>query len=738
MRIVQNMNTQWFYAPNFSEEYIYQNHVDEKIFKPVCLPHTNIELPYNYFDEADFQFVSCYKKQLFIPKEYKGKKIYLDFEGVMTYAKVYTNGKFVGEHKGGYTPFSIDITEVVRFEQKNMITVVVDSTERSEIPPFGGVIDYLTFGGIYREVSLRVVEPIFITDIFIKTPQVLDLKKIVELEISINNIEQEDLTLVCTLIRDRQEIQQKTQIIQQNVETVRIDNLEHIVLWDMDHPVLYKMVIELYQGEKKLDQVTEQFGFREAIFKKDGFYLNGKKVKLVGLNRHQSYPYVGYAMPKRAQQKDADILKNELGLNMVRTSHYPQSRHFLDRCDEIGLLVFEEIPGWQHIGDEEWQKQVLQDVKSMILRDRNRPSIVIWGVRINESSDHHELYTKTNEIARKLDPTRQTGGVRCIEKSEFLEDVYTMNDFIHSGGNKVLRDQKIVTGFDDYVPYMVTEYNGHMYPTKKFDQEERVLEHALRHARVQNASHMDDHMAGAIGWCAFDYNTHSDFGSGDKICYHGVMDMYRLPKFASYVYRSQKDPKTEIVLEPVTYWSRGDRNGGSITPFVILTNCDSIEFYYGGQSKGKYYPNKKDFAGLSHPPIIMDELSGYWGDRWNEASFVGYINDQEVIRRNFTHNPIPTELSVKADDDTIGMKELDVTRVVVEALDQCGNTMTFLDDPIYITVDGAGELIGPHSLSFIGGSIAFWVKNKGVEGDILIQVESQRFDKKEIMVKVVE
>src|SRR5699024_3613449 len=137
-----------------------------------------------------------------------------------------------------------------------------------------------------------------------------------------------------------------------------------------------------------------------------------RRVKLVGLNRHQAYPYVGYAMPQRVQEKDAEILKYELGLNIVRTSHYPQSVHFLRKCDEIGLLVFEEIPGWQHIGDEAWQAESIKNVEEMIKRDYNRPSIVLWGVRINESQDSHDFYVKTNAMAKSLDPIRQTGGVR--------------------------------------------------------------------------------------------------------------------------------------------------------------------------------------------------------------------------------------------------------------------------------------------------------------------------------------
>ena len=143
--------------------------------------------------------------------------------------------------------------------------------------------------------------------------------------------------------------------------------------------MLYEVKTELLQNGNVLDENITLFGFRTAVFLQDGFYLNGKKVKLRGLNRHQSYPYVGYAMPESMQKRDADILKNELGVNAVRTSHYPQSRHFVERCDELGLLVFTEIPGWQHIGDEIWKKQAVENVKDMVEQYRNHPSVILWG-----------------------------------------------------------------------------------------------------------------------------------------------------------------------------------------------------------------------------------------------------------------------------------------------------------------------------------------------------------------------
>lgn len=168
------------------------------------------------------------------------------------------------------------------------------------------------------------------------------------------------------------------------------------------------------------------------MFKSDGLYLNSRKLKIRGLNRHQSFPYIGYAMPESMQIMDADILKYELGLNAVRTSHYPQSHAFIKRCDEIGLLVFTEMPGWQHIVREEWKNQACVNLKEMIVQYRNHPSIFMWGVRINESKDDNSFYTRTNAIAKALDPTRARAGVRANKRSHLLEDVYTYNDFSHA------------------------------------------------------------------------------------------------------------------------------------------------------------------------------------------------------------------------------------------------------------------------------------------------------------------
>ena len=432
-------------------------------------------------------------------------------------------------------------------------------------------------------------------------------------------------------------------------------------------------------------------------------------------------------------------------VNLVRTSHYPQSKHFLNRCDEIGLLVFEEIPGWQHLGDKNWQNKSIENVQNMIERDWNHPSIILWGVRINESPDNHDFYLKTNQVAHQLDSTRQTGGVRKFIEGEFLEDVYTMNDFIlgeeELGGNRgriALRPQRECTGLNYDVPYMVTEFNGHMFPTKSFDNELRQNEHVLRHLEVLNAAYGDRNNAGAVGWCAFDYNTHKDFGSGDRVCYHGVMDMFREPKFASYVYSSQDDAKNGIVLEPVTVWARGERNIQGVLPLIILTNCDYIEFLFNkNEEKFAVEPDFKNFPNLPHPPIIVnaehfpENVFGTWGTDWQNVKIDGYTDGKLVKSKKFVADPVPTNLEIVPDLEEVSLGT-DV-RVIIRALDQVGNKMRYLYDTLSINVSGPVILFGPNSIPLSAGSAGFWIRSIG-SGIIKISIKNVRFPQKEISI----
>src|SRR5581483_841228 len=425
----------------------------------------------------------------------RGHRVFVDFEGVMTASTVWLNGVRLGEYRGGFTPFSFELTPHLDWSGENVLAVEVDSTERADIPPFGNEIDYLTFGGIYREVQLRLVAPTYIENIFAEPKDVLSGKPALDVQCFLASSEKsaDGLMVEVALFDGDRQLAKATQPVSTWSDegpkpvAVHLDNLGAIELWDLKSPKLYRVEVRLLQDEHVVDNDSRRIGFREAKFTPQGFSLNGNVVKLRGLDRHQTFPWVGQAMPGRVQRRDALILRKNLKCNIVRTSHYPQSRHFLDACDEIGLLVLEEIPGWQHIGDRAWQDLAVDNVGRMIRRDWNHPSIILWGVRINESQDSHDFYTRTNALAHELDATRQTGGIRYLYDSELLEDVFTMNDF----------------GFPLRPPnhplYLNTEFVGHTYPTKTIDNIERLREHTIRHARVHDQLASNPQYAGGIG-----------------------------------------------------------------------------------------------------------------------------------------------------------------------------------------------------------------------------------------------
>jgi beta-galactosidase len=478
--------------------------------------------------------------------------------------------------------------------------------------------------------------------------------------------------------------------------------------------------VRLRRGADVIDEDSRPTGFRDAKFTPNGFELNGKVIKLRGLDRHQTFPFVGQAMPARVQRRDAWILKKELKCNIVRTSHYPQSPHFLDACDELGLLVLEEIPGWQHIGDADWKQLSVDNVRRMVRRDWNHPSIVLWGVRINESGDDHDFYTETNRVARELDATRQTCGIRYKYDSELLEDVFTMNDF----------------GFPLRPPnhplYLNTEFCGHTYPTKPDDPGERLAEHVRRHARVQDQLASDSRYAGGLGWCAFDYNTHFNFGSGDRICYHGVSDIFRIPKPAAHFYRSQCEPGEEIVLEPAFQWNANPDWSQDLKNAVVCSNCDHLKFYKDGKLVAEADSDRKMFPNLKHPPFTADLSHGRAGD----LTIEGYVAGNKVVEKLYPADGIDTQVILEADDRGLLADGADCTRVVVRIGDDRGNTRRYSTAAITFSLEGPGELIGENPFSLVGGAGAVWVRAKEQPGRIVLTAAHQYLGRKTVEIQV--
>ena len=790
------LNDDWLFTEQFEDSLVAPEY-PENTLQPVRLPHTCKETPFHYFDESLYQMVSGYRRHLLIPKDWQGKRILLTFEGAAHDSTVFCNGKKVGEHHCGYTAFTVDLTDNILYGQDNLLCVRLDSRENLNVPPFGYVIDYMTYGGIYRDVRLEVKENVSLSDIFVHTaidfrssPVTAQITSEITLTESNENVTirqyympkntaagQGSWNLLC-----EQTVSADTNCDKEIALTAAITDP---LLWDTEEANLYILKTQLYQDNTLLDETETTFGIREAVFKKDGFYLNGKKLRIRGLNRHQSYPYVGYAMPESMQRLDADLLKKELGLNAVRTSHYPQSHYFLERCDELGLLVFTEFPGWQHIGDDAWKAQAVANAEDMIRQYRNHPSIILWGIRINESPDDDAFYEKTNAVAHKLDPSRPTGGVRAMKKSHLLEDVYTYNDFLHDGEMPGCDPKKKVTS-DMEKPYLISEYNGHMYPTKAFDNEERRSEHAIRHANVLDAVAGQPDIAGSFGWCMFDYNTHKDFGSGDRICYHGVMDMFRNPKLASNIYACEQEQTP--VLEITSSMDIGEHPGCNRGNIYILSNADSVKMYKNDRFIKEYLPEMSPYKHLKHGPILIDDFIGdslaqnerfrpkhakeitdamnlvargslnhipkrlyltalkllliyhidfaevtrlytkYIGDWGGTATTYRFdaIKDGKVVK-SVTKEPV-REIRLEAEADHTILTEqhtYDVALVRIRAVDDHGNVLPFYQEPVRLITEGDISIIGPDTIALQGGMGGTYVKSTGRSGRGALLLQSQ-------------
>ena len=768
--MLQSICNGWEFTERWTKSFL----LGQGAGQPVRIPHTVKELPLHYIDHNAYQMLCGYRRKLDIPEDATGKRLFLQFDGAAHIATVYVNGVEVAHHATGYTGFRCEITHLITPGEAALIAVKLDTTENPATPPFGHVIDYLTYGGLYREVWLDIREQTYIEDIFVTTPH-LDT-----LHIEMTNHGSQ-------LCRFRILDEDGTILLSKETTAPADLVLPNARPWSNEDPHRYILKCELLDSCGSICDTQEvKFGFRTIEFKEDGFYLNGKQTFLRGLNRHQCYPYIGYAAPESLQREDARILKKELGCVAVRTSHYPQSQYFIDECDRLGLLVFTEIPGWQHIGDENWKAQACENVKEMVLQYRNHPSIVLWGVRINESPDCDELYQKTNTIARELDPSRPTSGVRFIEKSHLLEDVYAFNDFSHKGDNPGVRPPKKVAPTSRKA-IVISEHSGHMFPTKSFDHWQKRQDHALRHARVLNDAMADHQHAGCFGWCMFDYPTHKDFGSGDRVCYHGVLDAFRNPKLAAAVYASQQD--NQPVLAISSPMDIGDYPGGQLPDVYAFTNATEVALYKNGNFVEKLRCD--DWAGLDHPPLRLNDTVGdlletqegfdkkkatllrkclvsigkkglaglspadylrmgyamlryklmydyamklygkYIGNWGGEATVWRFdaIRDGNVIDSLTCCPNSKLHLEVTASNTVLEEKQsYDMAAIRIRVLDENGNIAPYAQLSVKLTLEGEAELVGPDVVTAEGGMTGTYIRTTGQTGAAKLTISTHQTD----------
>lgn len=728
--------------------------LDDAGFIQVALPHCVAQLSWQNWDPGSWEDVWIYRRHFTMPAGLMGQRVFLHFDRVMAGASPMLNGHALTQHLGGFLPFELEITGLVK--ERNMLSVAVDSRWKS-IPPAGSTkgpisVDYMLPGGISGSVSLRIVPKVFIRDVFAKPVHVLDANRKLEVTCSVDAGEllSRPLRLVANLWDGGRLVASVSQSVAvekagQTEAQLTLSHLQNIRLWDIATPHLYDLTVTAFQDDEPLHQYRTRVGFREARFELDGFFLNGRRLQLFGLNRHELYPYAGYAMPRRALRRDAEILRHEFNCNIVRCSHYPQSEAFLDACDELGLMVWEETPGWQYIGDEAWQDLTVSNVKDMVRRDRNHPSIIIWGVRVNESANDVALYQRTTEVAKLLDDSRPTSGSmtpgsRKNWQQDWHEDVFAFDDY-HSAPDGSVGIDEPLPG----VPYMLAEAVGQFnYRTGRgFDSTYRRVsemklqqQQALWHAEAHSKAASNPRNCGVIAWCGFDYA--SLLNSHNAVKYPGVADVFRIPKLGASFYRAQVDPKVRPVIEPNFYWDFGGHSPtGPGDRVAIFSNCDWLELLIDGRKHAVLHPDTIGFPHLKYPPFFANlDLDG---SGMPELRIDGYVGNQLVLSRSFSSDKAKDRLLLQADDTELLGNGSDATRMVFGAVDKFGAPRPFVTGEVVFHLQGPGAIVGdnPFQLADSGGVGAVWIKAApGGAGRIRIEATHTELGSKSVVINV--
>lgn len=753
------LNDEWLFCVGFEKDFL-DPEFDFSGFVPVSLPH-NAPLARGDSGES----VYTYARGIEPDERYGDSRLELCFDGVSSYAEVYINGIFVASHRGD-APFVVDISAPVKIGQMNRIIVKADSSLRKDVPVSSGAGPAVS-GGIHREVFLKAASGAEISDVFV-TSNFADGQSgecDLALDVTLGDFYPDSVLSACIYDGEGNAVctlSPKAVLAKSVCLSGRAVGIKR---WSLGDPVLYTAHVTLVCRSLLADEQFVSFGFRSAEFKRDGFYLNGEKVKLIGLNRSDCYPVVGRAATQGLQRFDARKLK-ELGCSAVRTNGIA-SKYFIDECDRIGLLVIEDMYGDGYIGNADFKDALVAMVDAFVRRDRNSPSVIAWGVRVNDSADCDELYFKTGKAAREADPTRSTLGARCFFSSRLYEDVFAYNDYGE------LAKASPPKGMARLLPYIISEHTGKLLPVRRFDNLALKRKQALAHAAVLNKTYKAKRIAGAIGMSM------SDFPMNSGTAYYGVTDSCRADKPAAYLYRSQRENAPYLRAD----CGFSDEADGRLT---VYTNCDAVRLYRDGALVREFYPDRKKYPFLPHPPVEIDDLVGelplqngefsgrqagilkalvkqtvkrgsvlslpLWAKlcvfflakmkkmsvqelnalitayafKRSDYRLEGVSDSQTVIASQVTPSSEAVKITLSASEYEIRpSSSYETVLVCVTATDDVGNTIDYDFSPISVRVEGELQLLGRDLISLSGGTAGFYLTTTPYDGKARVIVASE-------------
>jgi len=720
-------------------------------WEPVDLPHTVMIEPVDS-PKRQWQGLAAYRKFFTLPEEMQDKIIYLRFEAAMQNADIYLNGILISSHHGGYIPFVLEISRYAEFRKKNSILVILDNRDDPFTPPGKPLadLDFNYYSGLYRGVSLQVCHKIHISDAILENREagggvmtwagfpapdsaVLFVKAEVRNRLLqpaeplvVAELYDADGKLVADMSSERQILARGQAASYQLALSVKDPER-----WSPEYPYLYRLkVMVLHKGQ--VTDIQEIItGLRQISFSASRFMLNGNPYKIRGTNRHQEYPYIGYALSEKAQFRDAWKIK-QAGFNFVRCSHYPQSPAFLDACDRLGILVMNSIPGWQYFGDSLFQQRSIQDIRDMARRDRNHPSIILWEASLNESGMSNEYMKNAHATVHRELP------YEGIYTCGWLDTIYDV--FIPARQHATA--PFYWNRYDKNKPILIAEYGDWEYYAQNagFNQKEfadlkeeertsrqrrkdgqkRLLQQAVNYQESHN-DNLKGPAAGDANWLMFDYKR----GYAPDIESSGIMDIYRLPKFAHYFYQSQADPgegsfSPEHMVYIANYW-----DDPAFTRLTVYSNCDSVSLSLNGVPlSGSVTGNSEQ---LAHPPYEFAVPGFTPGTLLAQGFSIGQDQVRQVASFSRTTPGSAHQLVLWGDlgGKPLSSGENDVIFIYAGIHDADGHPLQKVNKDIKFSVEGPGILVGDNPVMTEAGIACILLRAGRNPGTIRIKAETE-------------
>ena len=767
-REVYSMNPAWrFYKGSAPEAY--RVDFDDDNWAVVSLPDGIEYLPTEASGCINYQGEVWYRKHFTPDNSLKGKKLFLHFEAIMGKSKVWINGQLINEHFGGFLPVIADITPYVTFEKENVIAVWADNSDDPSYPPGKAqdVLDFTYCGGIYRDCWLIAHNDVYITDpnyenqvagggLFVAFDKVSEQTADILLNIQVRNDRKQSFNgrVVYELLDANAEKvgeathklsvgKQKAAVV---ANKIRISDPH---LWSPDSPYLYQLHVYVQDNHgNTIDGYKRRIGVRSIEFKgKDGFWLNGKPydAPLIGANRHQDFAVVGNALSNSMHWRDAKKLR-DAGLKVIRNAHYPQDPAFMDACDELGLFVIVNTPGWQFWNEApEFAQRVYSDIRNMVRRDRNHPSVWMWEPILNETWYPADFAQKVRDIVMEEYPYPYcyTG---CDSEAKGHEYFPVLFKHPHLRGvDKEEAEHPEITYFTREWGDNVDDWSSHNSPSRASRAwgETPMLIQAQGYA---NPSYpytcyetlfqtTRQHIGGCL-WHSFDHQR----GYHPDPFYGGIMDAFRQPKFSYYMFCSQRpaEENKELIADsgPMVYIAN------EMTPFspkdvTVYSNCEEVRLTFCKNGKQHIYHKPIDKAGMPSPVITFSDVFDFMYDkqlsrgRKQADSYLlaeGLIAGKVVATHKVMPARRPSKILLWADDEKVSMKAngSDIMTVIAAIADDNGNIKRLNNYEITFEIEGPGQLIAD-SKTFTNPAPVRWgtapvlVRSSTVPGEIKVR-----------------